>query len=61
MQLKPATIDEITNAVFSEIATSLSIQEILSLLADISSYDIGETSGFPFADHVKMNGRVGSF
>ena len=60
MQLKPATIDEITNAVFSEIATSLSIQEILSLLADISSYDIGETSGFPFADHVKMNGRVGS-
>ena len=60
MKLKPATIDEITNAVFSEIATSLSMQEILSLLADIASYDIGETSGFPFADHVKMNGRVGS-
>ncbi len=60
MQLKPATINEIANAVFSEIATSLSIQEILSLLADIASYDIGETSGFPFAEHVKMNGRVGS-
>lgn len=60
MKLKPATIDEITNAVFSEIATSLSMQKILSLLADIASYDIGETSGFPFADHVKMNGRVGS-
>ncbi len=60
MQMKPAKIDEITNAVFSEIATSLSIQEILSLLADIASYDIGETSGFPFADHVKMNGHVGN-
>lgn len=60
MKLNPGTIDEITNAVFSEIATSLSMQEILSLLADIASYDIGEMSGFPFADHVKMNGRVGS-
>ena len=33
--------------------------EILSLLADVPNYKIGENSGFPFDDSVKT-GRVGS-
>ena len=60
MTLNPATLNKIANAVCSEIKTSLDMPEILSLLADIASYEIGETSGFPFNEHVKMNGHVGN-
>ena len=60
MTLKPDRLDKIATAVCSEIKTSLDMSEILSLLADIASYEIGETSGFPFSDHVKMNGHVGN-
>ena len=60
MTLNPTTLDKIATAVCSEIKTSLDLPEILSLLADIASYEIGETSGFPFNDHVKMNGHVGN-
>ncbi|MDE7477624.1 MAG: LytR family transcriptional regulator, partial [Lachnospiraceae bacterium] len=52
-------INKIVDTVFSEIATSLTMPEILSLLSDIASYEVGETAGFPFSDHVKMNGVVG--
>ncbi|MCM1182357.1 MAG: LCP family protein [Roseburia sp.] len=58
MTLNPATLNEIANAVFPEIATSLDFAEIVSLLADIGSYDIGPTAGFPFEDSVQT-GRVG--
>lgn len=37
----------IANNVFSEVYTSLSLQEILDLLKDISKYNIVETEGFP--------------
>ena len=40
--------------------TSLSLSEILELLKDIASYEIGETTGFPFDGYIKPNGRVGS-
>ncbi|MDE5696097.1 MAG: LCP family protein [Lachnospiraceae bacterium] len=59
MTLNPATINKIADAVFSEISTSLDMSEILSLLSDITSYQIGETAGFPFNDYVKPNGFVG--
>lgn len=59
MTLNPATLNKIADAVFSEISTSLTMSEILSLLSDIASYEIGETAGFPFNDHVQMAGRVG--
>lgn len=60
MTMNPSTLNKIADTVFSEISTSLTMTEILSLLADIANYEIGETSGFPFDEHVKMNGRVGS-
>lgn len=58
MTLNPAKLNQIADAVFPEIATSLDLPEILSLLADIGSYEIGPTAGFPFADSVQT-GRVG--
>ncbi len=60
MTMNPVTLNKIADTVFSEIATSLSMTEILSLLSDITSYQIGETAGFPFNDYVKPNGVVGS-
>ena len=59
MTMNPATLNKIVDDVFGEIATSLTMSEILELLSDIASYQIGETSGFPFSEHVKMNGFVG--
>ncbi|MDE6219756.1 MAG: LCP family protein [Lachnospiraceae bacterium] len=60
MTMNPATLNKIADSIFSEISTSLSLPEILSLLSDIASYEIGDTAGFPFNDHVKMNGFVGN-
>lgn len=60
MTLNPATLNKIADAVFPKVMTSLSLSEILDLLKDIASYDIGETTGFPFEDHIVPNGRVGS-
>lgn len=41
------TINELINTVFPEIKTSLSKTEILSLAADVFSYSMGESIGFP--------------
>lgn len=60
MTLNPATLNKIADAVFPKVLTSLKLSEILDLLKDIASYDIGETTGFPFEDHIVPNGRVGS-
>lgn len=59
MTLNPAKLDEIADAVFPEIATSLELSEILSLLSDIGSYQIGPQTGFPF-EEMRDTGRVGS-
>ncbi len=59
MTMNPATLNKIVDAVFGEVATSLTMPEILELLADIASYKIGETAGFPFSGHVEMAGWVG--
>ncbi|MDE7267882.1 MAG: LCP family protein [Lachnospiraceae bacterium] len=60
MTLNPATLNKIADAVFPKVMTSLELSEILDLLKDIASYDIGETTGFPFEDHIVPNGHVGS-
>lgn len=60
MTLNPATLNKIADAVFPKVLTSLTLTEILDLLKDIASYDIGETTGFPFEDHIVPNGHVGS-
>lgn len=58
MTLNPATLNKIVEAVFDEVATSLDMSEILSLLSGIAEYEIGENAGFPFEGYVKT-GRVG--
>ncbi len=59
MTLNPATLNKIADAVFPKIMTSLDLSEILELLKDIASYDIGETTGFPFEEYMVPNGHVG--
>lgn len=59
MTLNPATLNKIADAVFPKVMTSLSLSEILDLLKDIASYEIGEQTGFPFEDYIQPAGRVG--
>ena len=42
------TLLGICDAVFDDIATSLTITEIAALVKDVQKYEIGSTSGFPF-------------
>lgn len=44
----PATLNSIANKVFPSVATSLSIDEITSLLTSIADYEVGDNTGFPF-------------
>ena len=57
MTLNPATLNNIANAVFPKIATSLDLSEIIELLGGITGYTIGETASFPFDGSVQT-GRV---
>lgn len=57
MTLNPATLNNIANAVFPKIATSLDLSEIIELLGGITGYKIGETASFPFDGSVQT-GRV---
>lgn len=59
MTLNPATLNKIANAVFPKVMTSLSLSDILELLKDIAGYEIGEQTGFPFADYIQPAGHVG--
>lgn len=42
------TLLDICNAVFDDISTSLTLDEIIGLVKDVQKYTIGTTSGFPF-------------
>ena len=42
------TLLNICNAVFDDISTSLSLNEIVNLAKDVQKYKIGTTTGFPF-------------
>jgi hypothetical protein len=59
MTLNLSTLNNIADAVFPQVYTSLSKSEILSLLAGIASYSIGDNSNFPFDGYVQT-GRIGS-
>lgn len=59
MTLNPATLNKIADAIFPKVMTSLSLPEILELLKDVASYEVGDTSGFPFDEYMVPNGRVG--
>ncbi|MBQ2901163.1 MAG: LCP family protein [Agathobacter sp.] len=43
-----STLLNICNAVFDDIATSLTLDEIVALVKDVQKYEIGTTTGFPF-------------
>lgn len=59
MTLSPAQLDKIAEAVFPKVATSLKLSEILSLLADVANYKIGENASFPFNGEYKT-GNIGA-
>lgn len=54
----PATLNDIANDVFPSTATSLTLNEILSLLSDIGSYKIVDSTGFP-NEQYRATGVVG--
>lgn len=58
-QEDPATLTKIANEVFPLIATSLDVEELLSLISNVGKYSITETSGFPFKDSI-TTGNIGS-
>lgn len=58
-QEDPATLTKIANDVFPLIATSLDVEDLLSLISNVSKYSITETSGFPFEDSI-TTGNIGS-
>ncbi|MDO4757462.1 MAG: LCP family protein, partial [Parabacteroides sp.] len=43
-----STLNKIIDEVFSQVSTSFTLKEIISLAAGVMQYDLGETSGFPF-------------
>lgn len=57
--LSPSELNDIADDVFPMVATSLEIDEILSLVANVSSYEIVGSSGFPFDTNI-TTGKIGS-
>lgn len=56
--MNPSTLNKIAETVFSEIATSLELSEILELLGDIAKYSLGESTRFPFEGEY-ATGKIG--
>lgn len=54
-----ATLNSAANQIFEEVSTSLSLTEVLSLISDVNSYTIVETSGAPF-EEFRATGNVRS-
>ncbi|MDE7282083.1 MAG: LCP family protein [Lachnospiraceae bacterium] len=46
------SLGAIANNVFDEVYTSLSLDEIVNLLKDVSKYSITDTAGFPRDEHI---------
>ncbi len=57
MTMNVGTLNKIAESVSGEMATSLDMSEIFSLLSGIASYKIGEQSGFPFTEY-RQTGRI---
>lgn len=61
-QAKVASLPELTSAakdIFSEVSTSLTLDEIIDLLGIISDYEITEQGGFP-EESMRTSGIIGS-
>ncbi len=52
-------LNEIAEEVFPLIATSLDLDEIISLIANVANYEIVGSSGFPFDSNI-TTGKIGS-
>lgn len=55
-----ATLNQLTLVLFPQVATSVDMQDILSLVGDMKKYYIGETGGFPFARGDANMGKKGA-
>lgn len=55
----PAKLNQIANDTFPQIATSLELSEVLSLMDGVKEYQLAGSSGFPF-DELRATGTVGS-
>lgn len=53
------TINSLIDQVFSDIKTSFSSTELISLASKIFNYSLGETTGFPFEKNTKKLGSKG--
>lgn len=53
------TLNKLINEVFGDIETNLSATDIISLATKIFSYDMGETTGFPFEKATHTYDSVG--
>ncbi len=53
-----STLNQIANSTFEQVATSLSLTEILALLGNINDYKIVASDGFPFEQY-RTTGNVG--
>ncbi len=58
-QEDPAKLTKIATDVFPKIATSLDVDELISLISGVNKYNITETAGFPFDDSI-TTGNIGS-
>lgn len=56
----PATLSKIANEVMPLVATSLDLEDILAMAANVTSYNITSTGGFPF-DEYRSTGKVRSY
>ncbi len=54
------TINSLINEVFGDIKTSYSSADLLALASQVFSYNLGETSGFPFEKNSKTLASKGS-
>jgi len=57
--LSASQLNDIADDVFPMVATSLDLDEILSLVSGVSSYEIVGSSGFPFDTNI-TTGKIGS-
>lgn len=55
----PSSLNQIANSVFNEVYTSLDINEICTLLADINKYNVVRQGGFP-EESLRVCGTIGS-
>ena len=54
----PSTLNSIANKVFPQVSTSLSLDEIISLLGGVADYTIADNTGFPFESN-RTTGNIG--